>query len=221
MQVEYAMKAIDHAGASAGVVFSEGVVLAGEKKTISKLLESGRSKEKLFRVDDHIVCAIAGVTSDASTLLETLRIQAQNYRLSYDEPIPVEQTVTHICNFKQSYTQFGGLRPFGVSFLFAGWDAHFGFQLYHSDPSGNYAAWKATAIGLNNETAKTTLREGWSEGLDQQQALDLLVKVMSRTMDAGKPTAENLEICVLTVKGAIFLDEEAINELIKRIPPTV
>lgn len=44
-----------------------------------------------------------------------------------------------------------GLRPFGVSFLFAGWDRHHGFQLYHSDPSGNYAGWKATAIGNNNQ----------------------------------------------------------------------
>ena len=47
----------------------------------------------------------------------------------------------------QGYTQFGGLRPFGVSFLFAGWDAVHGFQLYQSDPSGNYGGWKATAIG--------------------------------------------------------------------------
>ena len=29
-----------------------------------------------------------------------------------------------------------GLRPFGVSFLWAGWDKHYGFQLYQSDPSG-------------------------------------------------------------------------------------
>jgi 20S proteasome alpha/beta subunit len=29
-----------------------------------------------------------------------------------------------------------GQRPFGVSFLFAGWDDHHKFQLYQSDPSG-------------------------------------------------------------------------------------
>ena len=49
------------------------------------------------------------------------------------------------------YVFFPGQRPFGVSFLFAGWDRHFGFQLYHSDPSGNFAGWKATAIGKNNQ----------------------------------------------------------------------
>ena len=31
--------------------------------------------------------------------------------------------------------------------MFSGWDKHFGFQLYQSDPSGNYGGWKATAIG--------------------------------------------------------------------------
>jgi 20S proteasome alpha/beta subunit len=39
-----------------------------------------------------------------------------------------------------------GLRPFGVSFLYAGWDDHFGFQLYHSDPSGNYGGWKVCSL---------------------------------------------------------------------------
>lgn len=43
-----------------------------------------------------------------------------------------------------------GLRPFGVSILYMGWDKHYGFQLYQSDPSGNYSGWKATCIGNNS-----------------------------------------------------------------------
>ena len=65
----------------------------------------------------------------------------------YQEAMPVEQVVKSICNYKQAYTQYGGLRPFGVAFLFAGWDRNFGFQLYQTDPSGNYSGWKATVIG--------------------------------------------------------------------------
>ena len=45
---------------------------------------------------------------------------------------------------------FSGKRPFGVSLLYMGWDKHYGFQLYQSDPSGNFSGWKATCIGNNS-----------------------------------------------------------------------
>ena len=50
----------------------------------------------------------------------------------------------HIVTHARAAIRWPGLRPFGVSFLYAGWDIHHGFQLYHSDPSGNYGGWKAT-----------------------------------------------------------------------------
>lgn len=50
---------------------------------------------------------------------------------------------------KQIYS-FQGKRPFGVSILYMGWDKHYGYQLYQSDPSGNYGGWKATCIGNNS-----------------------------------------------------------------------
>uniref|UniRef100_A0A8C6LN24 Proteasome 20S subunit alpha 4 n=1 Tax=Nothobranchius furzeri TaxID=105023 RepID=A0A8C6LN24_NOTFU len=76
------------------------------------------------------------------------------YLLQYQEPIPCEQLVTALCDIKQAYTQFGGKRPFGVSLLYMGWDKHYGFQLYQSDPSGNYGGWKATCIGNNIKSNK-------------------------------------------------------------------
>ena len=72
----------------------------------------------------------------------------RSYLYRFNEPIPVEQLVRQLCDLKQSYTQFGGLRPFGTAFLYAGYDNRYGFQLYQSDPSGNFSGWKAAAIGL-------------------------------------------------------------------------
>jgi len=46
---------------------------------------------------------------------------ALRYKHKYGQAIPVEVLVQHIADHKQSYTQFGGLRPYGVSFIFAGW----------------------------------------------------------------------------------------------------
>lgn len=52
-----------------------------------------------------------------------------------------------------------GVRPYGVSLLIAGWDAHRGQSLYQVDPSGSFWAWKASAIGKSMTNAKTFLEK--------------------------------------------------------------
>merc|ERR1711937_1085736 len=174
-------------------------ILAGEKKTTSKLLDYTRCFEKLYRVDNHIFCAVAGITSDANILINTLRLGAQQYTYAYGEPIPVEQMIVQICDKKQGYTQFGGLRPFGVSFLFAGYDEHHGFQLYHTDPSGNYSGWKATVIGANNQAGKSLLKTEYKKAPSVQEALMLALRVLNKTMDGTAASAEKMELFKMTL----------------------
>ena len=64
----------------------------------------------------------------------------------YRETIPVSMLVRELAAVMQEFTQRGGVRPFGISLLLAGFD-HNGPQLYQIDPSGSYFAWKASAIG--------------------------------------------------------------------------
>ncbi|CAN0360549.1 unnamed protein product, partial [Ectocarpus sp. 13 AM-2016] len=100
-----------------------------------------------------------------------------------------------------AYTQFGGLRPFGVSFLFTGWDEHHGFQLYHSDPSGNYGGWKATAIGANNQARRgylALLKTDYVEESSVADCLKLAVKVLNKTMDSTTPSPEKMEFTTIT-----------------------
>eukprot|EP00897_Mesotaenium_endlicherianum_P005766 jgi/Mesen1/5217/ME000258S04306 len=193
-QVEYAMEAISHAGAAVGILATDGVVLAAEKKITSKLLETSKSTEKMYKIDEHLAAAVAGITADANILINTARLAAQRFMFAYQEPMPVEQLVQSLCDTKQGYTQFGGLRPFGVSFLFAGWDKNFGFQLYQSDPSGNYGGWKATAIGANHAAAQSILKQDYKEDLDLDGAVHLALKVLSKTMDSTTLSSEKLEL---------------------------
>jgi 20S proteasome subunit alpha 3 len=193
-QVEYAMEAIGHAGAAVGVLSTEGVVLAAEKKTSSKLLDTSKRSEKMYVIDDHVACAVAGITADANILVNQARLSAQRYTYAYQEPIPVEYLLQLICDTKQTYTQLGGLRPFGVSFLFAGWDSQHGFQLYQSDPSGNYGGWKATAIGANSSAASTILKSDYKDDLSLDGALALAIKVLTKTMDSTTLSPDKLEL---------------------------
>jgi len=143
--------------------------------------------------------AVAGITADANIIINYARLEAQRYFYIYGEPIPLEHLLQIVCDLKQSYTQWGGLRPFGVSFLFAGWDEQHGFQLYQSDPSGNYGGWKAQAIGNNDKAAQSVLRSDYKEGkMELKDGVMLATKVLSKTMDTTVPTPDKLEIATVT-----------------------
>lgn len=171
---------------------------------------------------------MAGLTADANILIDEARLRACRYLYQYGEAIPMENLVEHVCNYKQAYTQYGGLRPFGVAFLFAGYDTHCGFQLYQSDPSGNYSGWKATVIGSNHSAGKSLLKTdygivpkdnvpsisaGSAEGKEQEaeeesiimptieEALRLAVKVLNKTMDASATSAEKMELFCMTLSN--------------------
>jgi 20S proteasome alpha/beta subunit len=137
-----------------------------------------------------MICAVAGMTADANILINYARQAAQRYLLTYDVDIPCEQLVRRLCDLKQGYTQHGGLRPFGVSFIYAGWDAQRQFQLYQSNPSGNYGGWKATSVGANNASAQSLLKQDYKEECDLKEACGMAVKVLSKTMDSTTLSSE-------------------------------
>ena len=141
-----------------------------------------------------MICAVAGMTADANILINYARQAAQRYLLTYNEDIPCEQLVRRLCDLKQGYTQHGGLRPFGVSFIYAGYDPQRQFQLYQSNPSGNYGGWKATSVGANNASAQSLLKQDYKEECDLKEACGLAVKVLSKTMDSTKLSSEKSEL---------------------------
>lgn len=219
-QVEYALEAISHAGTSLGILAEDGILLAAEKRNTNKLLDEVNFSEKIYKLNNDLCCSVSGITSDANILITELRLIAQRYFLQYQEPIPTENLVSQLCNIKQAYTQFGGKRPFGVSILYMGWDKQFGYQLYQSDPSGNYGGWKATCIGNNNQSAISILKQEYKIGETKlSEALKLAIKILSKTLDTNKLTPEKIEIATLTRENdktrIRILSEKEVNELIK------
>ena len=107
-----------------------------------------------------------------------------------------------IADKKHVYTMIGSTRPYGVSLMFAGYDSTMGFQLYCSDPSGNYAAWRANATGKNAVNARTTLKDDFNEELTLNEATILAAKVLGKSMDLSKPDADRFEIGVITKDSA-------------------
>merc|ERR1712038_1825705 len=159
-QVEYAIEAIKLGSTAIGVVTSEGVVLAVEKRITSSLMEP-TTIEKIVEVDRHCALAFSGLTADSKMLVERARVES------------IAQAVSNLAiQFGDSDGDGGGLsRPFGVSLLFAGIDEKDGPVLFHMDPSGTYVKYEAKAIGSGSEGAMQSLQEVYHKSMTLKEAI--------------------------------------------------
>lgn len=156
-----------------------------------------RESGKLYKVDEHLLCAVSGIVADANYLIDYARLHCQRHLYSHHEPIYAEELVKFLCNEKHHYTQFGSSRPFGVGLMYAGYDKVRGFQLYNSDPSGNYAAWKAHATGKGCVTAISTLKDDYKPECALQDGLKLALRVLAKSMDATSANPDQYEVALL------------------------
>ena len=180
-QVEYASKIVAQGTLGVGIKYSNGIILGADKKIPSKLLLP-ESIEKLFKIDEHIGAVSAGLVGDARRLVQIARQKAQENFTYYEEPIQVETLVKEISNINQAFTQYGGMRPFGIAFIIAGVDST-GSRLFETEPSGALAEYQAIAIGKNKEKAMDLFEKEWREGMGFDDAMVLSIKALKVGLD--------------------------------------
>lgn len=133
---------------------------------------------------------------DFRVLVKNARKQAQKYFLTYREIQPISQVVRESALLMQEYTQSGGVRPFGVSCLVAGYDDD-GPQLYQVDPSGAAFGWKATAIGKNYVNAKNFLERRYNEEMELDDAIHIALLTLRESFE-GEMNEHNIEVGIVT-----------------------
>jgi proteasome alpha subunit len=150
------------------------------------------SIEKIFQIDEHIGCATSGLVADARALVDYARIASQINKVTYDEKISVDLLVKKICDFKQNYTQYGGVRPFGTALLVGGWDET-GSRLFETDPSGALVSYKAGSIGAGRNTVLEMFEEQYREDLTFDEAVIMGLSGLQQSKEE-KLDSEMIEI---------------------------
>ena len=65
------------------------------------------------------------------------------------------------------------------------------FQLYQSDPSGNYGGWKASAIGANKQGAQNLLKQDYKDTMTTEEGVRLVIKASATRFWDWFMNAEN------------------------------
>merc|ERR1712167_472818 len=194
VQIEYAISAVQQRPTALGIKATNGVVVATEKKMPTPLIDE-TSVEKTANQTKNVGVAFSGLAPDFRVLVKKGRKKAQEYFKIYKEHIPVSQIVRELASIMQEFTQSGGVRPFGVSLLVAGFDDN-GPQLYQVDPSGAYWAWKASAIGKNYLNANTFLEKRYNEEMEIEEAVHTAILTLKEGFE-GAIDENNIEIGIV------------------------
>lgn len=180
------------------------------------------SLSKISLITPDIGMVYAGMSPDYRVLVDKARkVSHTGYKRIYNEYPPTRILVQDVARVVQEATQSGGVRPYGVSLLMAGWDEGVepeseqaekgdedeprkatgktggtlkgGPSLYQVDPSGSYYPWKATAIGKHATSAKTFLEKRYTEGLELEDAIHIALLTLKETIE-GEMNGDTIEI---------------------------
>lgn len=219
-QIEYAIEAVKLGSTSLGIQTAEGVVIAAEKRVPSTLVDP-KSMNKIFEIDSHIGVVLSGMVADARILVEHARVESQNHKFTYNEPMRVESCTLATCDVSARFGESGGKkklmsRPFGVSLLIAGVDEN-GPQLWQTDPSGTYTKHEAQAIGGGAEAAASIFDSQYHKSMTLADAENLAISILKSVME-DKLTRSNIEIaCVRTSdRKLVIYNSDAIQAVIDR-----
>ncbi|MCI4372212.1 MAG: archaeal proteasome endopeptidase complex subunit alpha [Thermoplasmata archaeon] len=216
-QVEYAREAVRRGATTAGVVYANGLALIADRRIPNPKLAEAASLEKIHQIDENIACATAGLVADARVLVDYARLSAQINRITYSEPMSVELLVRKICDYKQQYTQFGGVRPFGTALLVGGYDDT-GIRLYETEPSGSLTSFKASSTGGNKGPVMELFEQKYKPGMDRDSAILLALEGLRAGLDEGGNLSQVEVVTMDQGKGMTRLPSDEIQKYVTRLP---
>ena len=185
-QVEYAIETVKRGTLAIGIICSDGVIIAVEENP--RALQVADVTQKIFQVDYHIGVAAAGYIPDARVQVDNARFFSQSSKLTYDEPVEVETVAKHLADQCHQFTQYSGVRPYGVALIIAGVDQK-GGSIYVTDPSGTYVSYAAVAIGAGSEEVTDFLEKNYKPELSLEDGAALAaaaINLKSEKKDGAK-----------------------------------
>ena len=182
--VDSALEAVSRGSTTIGIKTPNFAMIASQIKPTHPLIEPS---EKIFPIDYHIGATGSGYIGDILQLIDTLRLESQKHRLTYETPIDVDSLAKHLSSFLHNYTTYA-VRPQAASVIITGEDQT-GIQMYQVDPSGTFFRGSGFAIGQSSDIALDVITKEYVKDMKLEQAVELGRKAIEKAL-GDKPIVE-------------------------------
>lgn len=181
-----------------GVVFSEGVLLASEKRITYGYFVTSKAGKKVFKIADHIGAACAGLVSDMQILIRDVEAYANLFRLDTNRRISVRSAAKVMSNLLFSRRLF----PLITQTIIGGVDED-GASIYVLDVLGSVLPDKYAAVGTGAEIAVGVLEENYKERMSLEEAKEMAVRAMKSAISRDSMSGNGVDFLIFTKEGII------------------
>ena len=186
-----------------GIVCSEGVVLASEKRVSYGYFVMSKTGKKVFKITDRIGAACAGLVSDMQILIREAGAYASLFKYEAKRPMSVRAAAKLVANLLFERRLF----PLITQTIIGGVDEN-GPSLYVLDLLGSVIPDKYAAVGTGAEIAMGVLEAGYRDGMSLEEAKELAVKAMRSAISRDAMSGDGADMLVITKNG---VEEESIS----------
>jgi proteasome beta subunit len=179
-----------------GLVCSDGVVLAAEKRVSWGRMVMSRAGKKVFKVTPNMGLAFAGLVSDMQALTREATAYANLFRLENNRPIMVKAMAKLISNMLFQRR----LMPLLMETLVGGVDMD-GPALFSMDPIGSLIPDKFITAGSGAPIAMGLLEAQYSEEMDLEAGSDLALNAIRSAVARDVASGDGVDMLLIKAEG--------------------
>ncbi|UCC28590.1 MAG: archaeal proteasome endopeptidase complex subunit beta [Candidatus Bathyarchaeota archaeon] len=186
-----------------GLVCSDGVILASEKRVSYGYMVMSRVGKKVFKLADCIGAACAGLVSDMQILVREVGAYTKLFRMDVGRPMPVRSAAKVMSNMLFGRRLF----PLITQTIVGGIDDE-GPSLYVLDVLGSVLPDKYASVGSGAAIAVGVLEQEYKDGLNTTKGRDLVIRAIKSAISRDVMSGDGVDLLIITKEG---IQEESIK----------
>ena len=195
-----------------GMVCKEGVVIATEQRATMGTLIAHKATKKLYKIDEHLALATAGLVGDLQVLARYLNAEANLYRLKRTVRMPVKSAATLMSNI-MNQRKFA---PYYVQLILGGYDDTGGY-VYSLDAAGGAIPDKYTAGGSGSPYVFGVLEDNYKDDITADEGIDLAVRAITAAKNRDSASGGMINVVVITKEGFKEVPKEEIKKRMDKL----